>query len=679
MRTRQMIRGDGCARRLPGRVPDGRVPRGLFRRVLAVSGLVLVLAVSAGADDLARPAEDILRLVPPDATVVLTVEGLRDHARAMATSRLVSELRRLPVVQSWLDSDKYRRFQRSCQEIENVLGVKLTVLRDELLGDAVVLVLRLSPAAPTDPSQARGLLLLKARDRALLGHLIDAINTIQRDNGELARVVERDRAGVSYHVRQFPAGAGRESECYVRFPDGTFAFSNSESLIQSVIDRKGPSAAGRAGPVEGGSRKAAGEAGRWLDPGGLGDGPKLRAVWRRLPARALARLFIDPRPIERLLAAAPERRKPADPRIVPMLQRYLAAVDYAGAALVWDADAIAIHSVETLDPSRVDPWLRRWAADARRWNPAVRRIPPTALAIASAHLDLTALRAAVFQIVPEPEHTRLGNLEAVLTGLLLGQDFRTRILPGLGPGVIAYLDATIEATEGPDGPGPPARRGWLFPMVVVLSFSEEPSASRPAGDGEPPGRGDRSGRVMATVAAAMENALHTVLALSTLDEHRDGGRARIATRQVAGATVTTLDVPVPFAYAVDRVHGRLVLGTSAGAVTRYLEGWSDGDASGGFWGLQAAAFAGFETFLCIDFDAVTRLAGRYRDRLVLSLAKRQKRPVTAVAGDLDHLLALARLFRAAFVASRIEPDATAAYRTLGVILHHDSAFPPRQP
>jgi hypothetical protein len=629
---------------------------------MAASGLVLVLAVTARADEPVPPVEGLLRLVPPDATVVLTVEGLRDQVRALAASRLFSDLRRLPVVHSWLDSDRYRRLERSCQEIETVLGVKLTELRDELLGDAVVLVLRLAPEAPTDPSQARGLLLLQARDRALLDHLIATINRTQRDNGELAQVLERDRSGVSYHVREFPAGPGRLPEYFAIFPDGTFAFSNSETLVQSVIDRKGRSSTARTGPGVGQATKGTVEAGAGLEPG-LGDLPKVQALRRRLPARALARLFLDPRPIERFLAAAAAgARKPTDVRVAAVLQRYLAAVDYAGAALVWDAGAIAVHSVETLEPARVDPWLRRWAADARPWNPALRRIPPTALALASAPVDLSALREAVFQIVPEPEHTRLGNLEAVLTGLLLGQDFSTRILPCLGPGMVAYLDATIESAEAPENSGPAARRGWLFPLVVVLGFTEEP------------GRTAASGRVGITVAAALENALHTVLALTTLDEHRGGGRARIATRDVAGATVTTLDVPLPFAYAVDRVHGRLVLSTSAGAVTRYLEGSYAGVRSGGFWGLQAATFAGFETFLCIDFDAVTRLAGQYRDRLVLSLANRQKRPVTAVAADLEHLLTLARIFRAAFFASRIEPDATAVYRTFGVILHHGSSL-----
>ena len=83
-------------------------------------------------------------------------------------------------------------------------------------------------------------------------------------------------------------------------------------------------------------------------------------------------------------------------------------------------------------------------------------------------------------------------------------------------------------------------------------------------------------------------------------------------------------LPLPFAYAVDRVNGRLVLGTSAAAIARYLESSSDPKAGQRFREFQAAAFAGAVTFVCVDFDAFTRLADRYRDRLAQTLAARQK-------------------------------------------------------
>src|SRR5262249_38976489 len=140
---------------------------------------------------------------------------------------------------------------------------------------------------------------------------------------------------------------------------------------------------------------------------------------RRLPERPLARLYVDPRAVERLLGQAPPPAKPADAHFLALLRRHLAAVDYAGAALVWSSDAIVLHAVETIEPSRADGWLRRWAGDARPLRKELLRVPRTALALASAHVDMVALREAVYQAVPESEHPRLRNLETILSGVML--------------------------------------------------------------------------------------------------------------------------------------------------------------------------------------------------------------------------------------------------------------------
>jgi hypothetical protein len=335
---------------------DGRrARRELSRPALVTFGLVLVVlvahatsgALGAGLATLPlapRPAEALLRLVPPDSALVLTIEGLRDHTSAFLKSRLAADLKQLPAVRAGLESEKYKQFERSRARIETLLGANLTDLRDELLGDAVVLALRLPPDAPADNHQARGILLVQARDLALLRRLIRVVNTIQQESGELAGVAERQRNGTTYQVREFPPAANRPSECYVVYPDGTFAFTNSEALIQSVIDRKNQSEAGKVGA----------QAGPKPVPG-LGELPRLRAVDSRLPAPVLARLFVDPRHFERLMAATPRPSKPTDVRLMALLERYLAAVDYAGAALTWNDGAIVVHTVETLNPSLL-PW-----------------------------------------------------------------------------------------------------------------------------------------------------------------------------------------------------------------------------------------------------------------------------------------------------------------------------------
>ena len=633
---------------------------------LAFAALWLVLAANASgrAQDQpgARPADGLLRLVPPDSVAVLTVEGLRDQIRAFTASRLAEGLKQLPAVQAWVESEKARQFAHSRDQIEAVLGIKLTEVCDELIGDTVVLALRLSPDAPADSSQARGLLLFQARNKVLLDRLIHAINTKQKESGELTQVTERQRAGITYHCRVFAAAAARPSEWYVSYPDGTFAFSNSEGLILSVIDRKGQGDA----PDAPGAPRASNPSSEKIDRG-LRELPRFQSVQSRLPAKALARLFVEPRQLVRLMAAAPRPAKAADARIMAMIARYLAAVDYAGAALVWNASGIVVHTAETLDPAKLDPWLVRWAGNHRQLDPALRRVPPTALAVASGRIDAVALHEALLQIVPDEDAPRLSNLETLLTGLLLGQDLRTRILPQLGPGVLAYVDSPPE-TDDALATGAPrsTASAWPFPQVLVISVQgDEPAA--PVANARPPQAVSRDNHA-ASAAAAIENALNSVLALAALDEKRNDGRSRIITRSVAGASVTTLDSPIPFAYAVDVAGSRLVLGTSPAAVANYLEASRNPESGARFRQFQARAFPDEETFFCVDLDAVSQLAGRRHDRLVEILASRKNRPVADVDRDLSQVLAFAKLFEAAYITSRFEPEAAAVRRRVGFLL-----------
>ena len=157
------------------------------------------------------------------------------------------------------------------------------------------------------------------------------------------------------------------------------------------------------------------------------------------------RLFVDPRAIERLMAAAPPPSKPTDANILALIARYAASVRYAGAALVWGDKSIVVHTVETLEPSKVDPWLVRWAGDTRTTDPAQRRLPPTAVAVAAGHVDLVAVYNVISQIVPEEDQPKLTNLDIVLTGVLMGQDRAPG--PPARPGIYAYSTRRRQPTK----------------------------------------------------------------------------------------------------------------------------------------------------------------------------------------------------------------------------------------
>ena len=171
------------------------------------------------------------------------------------------------------------------------------------------------------------------------------------------------------------------------------------------------------------------------------------------------------------MTAQPRPSKPTDARVMAILERYLAAVDYAGAALTWNDESIVIHAVETLNPSLLDPWLRHWAGDARPIDPHFLPVPPTALALATGRLDALSLLDAITQIVGDDDQPKLANLENLFTGLLLGQDLRTKVLPRLGPGVLAYFDTPPAPDEHGGAAGSSSSRGrWPFPLVVVVGL-----------------------------------------------------------------------------------------------------------------------------------------------------------------------------------------------------------------
>jgi len=602
----------------------------------AILGLELILlATAARAGEPVSPARELQKLIPPDASVVLTVEDLRGQVRELLASRLAAEFPKLPTVKAWFDSEKYEQLETARDQVEGVLQAKLTEIRDQILGDAVVLALRLPPDSPFDPNQARGILALKAANPALLKRLIELINTTQKQNGELAAVVERKRGEIAYFVREFPAGSDHLPEAYVTFPDGIFAISNFGGLIADLIDRK-------TGKTNDGAHA----------PASLADLPRFQMLDHKLPARALARLYIDPRLAESLLKNSPRPRSPGE----ALIERYVGALESAGAALVVGEGHLALHTAEVFEPRKFREVTGSATARSTSTAPRIDHVPATTLAVGSLRVDFAALYRFFLQTVPEPEQPHLANAESALKGVFLGLDPRTRILPGLGPRILAFADAPADWEAGRKlGPAPV--RNWPFPSVIALELQADPDRNLSSSlEARQP-----------TVADALDNALNTLLALVTFNSKFAEARSRIITHEISGVTVKTLDPPVPFAYTVDRCGHRLVLGNSAGAVDRYLACGSDPTAGARFRRLQARAFPEAHSFLCLDLAAVGTMIETHRDRIIGILANQEHRSRDEVAHDLDQLLALSRLFDAAYLTNRIESDSATVFHALGLL------------
>ena len=298
--------------------------------------------------------------------------------------------------------------------------------------------------------------------------------------------------------------------------------------------------------------------------------------------------------------------------------------------------------------------LGRWSGGNSPSETAIDRLPSSALAVGSLQIDSGAIYQALISLVPESEAAKLANLEIALTGIMLGQDLRTRILPGLGPRVIAYLDLPPD-WEPPSNREDPARP-WIFPAVMAVELRTEPNRLAPTVPGDKP----------VDVAAALDNALNTLLAVVALDEKHGQGKARISSREVAGLTVKTLDPTVPFAFAVDRQGHKLVVGTSSAAVERYLASSRDTKADARFRQVRSRAFPQAHSFLYLDMAAVQRMMAQHRDALAETIASRDHRVREEVARDLDQVLALTQLFDAAFLSNRVDGDQSTLFQSLGL-------------
>ena len=305
----------------------------------------------------------------------------------------------------------------------------------------------------------------------------------------------------------FPREAGGPPEWYVSYPDGTFAFSNSESHDPGRHRPQGPAGADVGGAASRASRsgRPAEVQGRATPATGTGAGPTLR----RSASDRAADWSSVPGPSERLPML----------RIIAMLERYLAAVEYAGAVL---SLGCRYHRRPRGRDARSLPARPMAPPVGRRCTgggPVVAtHVPPTALALASAHVDAIALRDAIFRLDPRGRN----NLGCTTSRSWRPDCSWDRISahPDLArPGsrldrllrlAAGLRQAPRSRTVGRSSVALPRRRGHRLISRAPGDRYERPSDRSGESDGP-----------KVTLAAALDNALRTLLA-----DDRAGREAR---------------------------------------------------------------------------------------------------------------------------------------------------------
>lgn len=586
-------------------IPPRPAARGRRRGALALL-IMLIAPAAAGAATVEGPADPLFHLVPPDASAVLAVEDLRARIRQVEAWPLAADLGKSPLVAATLASDRAGRFRRAMAGVEAALGVPIRAVVDDILGDAVVLALKADPRDPVDRSS--GLLLIRPRQRKFLEQLLDGRNRAQARRGRLAEVVAKPRGTTTYQSRRFRPGQGA-GDYYAFLDDGTFAWSNSESMLGEVIDRR---AGGRPG---------------WDSSPGFA---RLRAG---LPGQALASLHVAPGFAARVLDLTKGGPLAPPHYARKVVASYLEAVAAIGFALEW-RDGPVLHAHDVLDPARVPPWLAAWIRLPMRPAPLLDRVPPTALGVVAARFDFGAALRAGRSLVEESDRATWEAAEQVATGLLGGRP-ADEFLDKVDPHVVLALTPRA----APDS--------WRWFGVAGGATWRDPGEADAAWP-------------------AVDNAVRTGMAIRALWWSSEGRPARVATRPVAGRPVTTLGPPDRPILAAQVGPDRLLVADDPAALAQF--GAAGGSPAGSTWEeLRAKHAADCDTFAVFDLLRVVDTVGRSRPAIVAELAARTSRPAAEVERDLDQVLALARLFRGVVLTARVGPDSTEIHRTIGLI------------
>lgn len=257
----------------------------MFRSTRAC--LLLLIALLSGSSLAIAASTTLTSLVPADAGLCLVANDLAPHADRVLAGPLKSRWQAFPPWVQWSATNRPALEQLSA-EVGRQLGVAPKDVWREIFGHRAVLA-----AWPkTDAAQVDGpgLLLVEARDSALLLRLIDGLCEAQLRAGEVVDTRDVTHAGVDYRDRTIRRG-GVDSHVYLAVLGPIGVLSSDESLLKRVLDL-------HAVPPQ--SRR------------GLAELPLYRQALEQVDASAPLTLFVNSRRWDETVAAGQSEGEESD-------------------------------------------------------------------------------------------------------------------------------------------------------------------------------------------------------------------------------------------------------------------------------------------------------------------------------------------------------------------------------
>ncbi len=343
--------------------------------------------------------EDLLRLVPPDMGLCAIVSNLRGQAETLPNARWLKAIRESPIGESFLSSPEFAQLAKFESELKTHLDVDWRQLRDEVVGDLVILAYR--PGSPGDARAEQGLLLVWVRNPALLAKVIDRLNDAQKRSGEVRELTAVDYQGKKYFQR-----VERDKTQFYMLQGSMFAFSSQEALLRSVIDRQ---------------RERAAET-----------PPLVKQLERAHADQALAAVWLNPRAFDADLRHKSEQGAGQEAQMTRKFLSYWQALD----AVIVTIDLgqnpeikLSLQARQRALPASVRRFFEEDEAPSSVWS----RFPADAMLRIAGRLDTQAFTDALAELTPASARANLAETGQRYIGAVLGLDLYKDVLPNLGP------------------------------------------------------------------------------------------------------------------------------------------------------------------------------------------------------------------------------------------------------
>ncbi len=358
-------------------------------RRLSLLALVWLAAVSGISAQTAPYRHDLLQLLPDDFAVCVVLHDLRGHAARWEQADWLKRFRQTPVGKSLLDAPEMKQIEHLQSELKKHFDLDWPTLRDDILGDT--LVLAYTPGPKAKPEDERGLFLLHVRKPERLLRLIDKLNEAQKNSGELKSLTEKQYKGNTFYCRQ---EANKAQYYFIK--DSLAVFAVKEESMHGVLDRL-------AAPKE---------------------TPWTKRFQKAGAERALVTMCVNPRMLDAELASSGKKDDP-----LPSYWRALDAI-FVTVSLQDDAELrIAIQA----NPEKLPTWARSAFTHTFPTSSLWQRFPERSIVTFASQTDFAGAADALKLLMPEKERKKLTSDWQSGIGAVLRLDLFKDLLPNIGP------------------------------------------------------------------------------------------------------------------------------------------------------------------------------------------------------------------------------------------------------